>query len=141
MTNARMALGLSLLVLVLAVTGSAQSMTANWYTVSLSDPDFGTVTQVSTYTNQVLTALGPHGWPVYNPSYGGSQVITDLLSSNEITWWSPASNSHVTATATTTVTLPYSNLGMFVPNGTGHNDSSAFQAAAFTGTLNVPSPE
>jgi fibro-slime domain-containing protein len=125
------------------------TMNVTYFTVSPGDPDFDTnpcCNYVS--TNEVMGTLGPDGLPVYNPSYTIESLgnipgtpLQDVNGNGELTWWSPSQNSHVTQTLTTTVTLPFSNGSMFPPNGTGSGDGNGFQAAIFTGVLNVPVSE
>ena len=127
-----------LLVLV-GSSASAASLSASYFEVSTSDPDFGSQC-CGTYYNMVQSTLGPDGLPVWNPSYGGP-AISDVNGSGEITWWSPALNSHVTSTGTGTISLPFASASMYPPNGTGSNDANGFLAAVFTGSLVVPTTE
>ena len=81
------------------------------------------------------SSLGPNGLPV---ATGG---VSDLNpSTNEITWWSPNFNSHVSSTGSGTITLPYGS-NMFAPNSTGTNDATAFETAVFTGTFTLSSTQ
>ena len=136
--------GAALVILAASTSASASplTMTAHYFTVAESgDPDFNTNPCCgSYYTNEVQGTLGPHGLPLYNPGYGGP-TLYDVNASGELTWWSPAQNPHVTATGSGTITLPYINYSMFPPNGTGNNDGAGFQAAIFSGILEVPVAE
>ena len=159
--NIRTLLGTSLVallpVLPVASALAANSLTVDYYTIGSGDKDanalgFGTV------NNEVQSQLGPHGLPVLNTSaYGCTSNCfslappTDVLSTGEITYWSPSLNngaaggtSDVTHTGTGTVTLPFNvPANFFPPNGTGGGDGGAngYQAATLTGTLNVPGTE
>jgi hypothetical protein len=132
----------------------AESLTATWYTVSETDPDFNTQNCCGSYfPNEVGSVLGSDGLPVlnlagntgsYTPYYQNipGQLVNDLSPSGEITWWSPSLNSNVTATGTTIISLPYANYSAFPPNGTGSNDSTTgYQAAVFSGMIDVPVEE
>jgi fibro-slime domain-containing protein len=137
------------ILLLLAVQAHAvDTLTATYYEVSPSDPDFNTQDCCGVLSNnEVLPTLGPDGLPLYNATgYSddlGSGVATplkDVNSQGEITWWSTA-NSNVTKTGSGTITLPYSNGAMFPLNATGPNDANGFLAAVFTGQLDVGSTE
>ncbi len=112
------------------------TLSASYFSVSGGDPDFQTAC-CGTFNNQVTGTLGPDGLPVLNSSYGGP-TIHDVNGAQEIEWWSPSLDSHVTASGTGTVTLPYSNSAFYAPMGNGTNDATAFQTAVFSGTLNLP---
>jgi hypothetical protein len=120
-------------------SASAASLSASYYTVSPSDPDFGTQC-CGTYYNMVQSTLGPDGLPVWNSSYGGP-ALSDVNGAGEITWWSPALDSNVTFTGTGSISLPFSSTSMYPPNATGSNDANGFLAAEFTGILVVPTTE
>jgi hypothetical protein len=79
------------------------------------------------------SSLGPNGLPIVTSG------ISDVDSNSEITWWSPALNSHVAQTGTGTITLPYAS-NMFAPNSTGSNDSSFFETAVFKGNFDLSAP-
>jgi hypothetical protein len=109
------------------------TLSAHYYEVAdHSDPDFNTN---STPIVANGSMLGPNGLPV---ATGG---VNDLTAGGEITWWSPALNSHVheTTPAGATITLPY-NSDMFAPNSTGGNDESFFETATFSGKFNLAGP-
>jgi fibro-slime domain-containing protein len=122
-------------------TAYASSLSAFYYEVSTSDPDFGTQC-CGLFTNMVQSTLGPNGLPVLNPTYGGP-TIHDVNGSNELTWWSPSFNSHVTSTGTGTISLPFSNSAMYPPRGQNPSggDSNGYLAAVFSGSLTIPSTE
>jgi hypothetical protein len=131
---------------------SAQSLTATWYTVSSSDPDRPFPYDNGTlFNNEVLPTLGPDNLPEFNSSYGGP-AIQDLYLHDgvqEITWWSPAHDSNVTATGSTTVTLPInwpctsSSNCVFPPNGAGTHDAgtAGYQAAVFAADITPKTTE
>jgi hypothetical protein len=138
-----------------AVRAGEITMAVTYYTIAESDRDMGHLAG-GTPDNEVQTALGPDGLPVLNTTAFGctsdcftnTPLPADVTASGEITWWSPALNnggagstSDVVQTGTGTVTLPYSNGGFYPPNGGGGSDSSGFQAAVFSTTLDVPSEE
>jgi fibro-slime domain-containing protein len=131
------------------------TMSATYYTIAEGDQDMNHLAG-GVFSNEVQSTLGPDGLPVLNTAtYGctsgcftSTPLPVDLTASGEITWWSPSLNdggsggvSDVVDTGTGTVTLPYSNLNFYPPSGTGSNDESGFQAAVFSTTLDVPSPE
>lgn len=97
-----------------------------------TDADFNT-TNTPNVANGSL--LGPNGLPVATSPFGVNDV--DPIT-HEITWWSPALNSHVAATGTGTIALPYSS-NMYPPNSTGGNDGTAFETALFTGAFTLGS--
>ncbi|MGA1983031.1 MAG: PEP-CTERM sorting domain-containing protein [Acidobacteriaceae bacterium] len=150
----RLAIALvAVLVLSPLAVAHAQSLNITYYTVAESDKDGGDMC-CGVSDNYVLPTLGVDGLPVYNPAAtavsGSIYTPKDLLPDDEITWWSPTLNngssttagaSDVVQTGTGVVMLPFSNNAFYAPNGTGSNDSSAFQAAVLTGTLVVPSTE
>ena len=127
---------LAVLVLSPFALAHAQTLGINYYTISSSDPDAGTLTQ-TTITNEVQNSLGSiDNLPVLNtstynsgcvggcvssgdhlPGYGTS---TSLLSDGEITYWDTA-NPYVTETLTSSITLPVNiPANFFPPNGTGN---------------------
>ncbi len=81
------------------------------------------------------------GLPVFNAGYGGPALQDVNTSTGELSWWSPALNTHVVETGSTTTTLPFVNFSFYPPNGTGPNDASGFQTAVFRGILDVPTAE
>ena len=131
------------------------TMAVTYYTIAESDQDMGHLAG-GTFDNEVQTLLGPDGLPVLNTTaygclsncFSSNNAPADVTGSGEITWWSPALNnggagstSDVVQTGTGTVTLPYSNGSFYPANGGGSDDSSGFQAALFSTTLDVPSAE
>jgi fibro-slime domain-containing protein len=136
-------------------SGGSVTMSATYYTIAENDRDMGHLAS-GVLTNEVQNGLGLDGLPLLNTAtYGCSSgcftntpLPQDLTASGEITWWSPSLNngttlgaSDVVETSTGTVTLPYSNLSFYPPDGTGPNDGSGFQSAVFSTVLDVPSEE
>ena len=139
----------ALLALTLADCASANTLSIDYFTIATNDPDVNHLGG-GTVNNEVQNVLGPHGLPMLNtPAFGCASNCfsltpfpTDLTTGGEITWWSPALNSHVTHTGSATVTLPFDvSSNFFPPNGTGASDANGFQAAILSGTLTVPSTE
>lgn len=97
-----------------------------------SDADFNLY---NTPNVLVGSSLGPNGLPVATLPFG----VNDIGTGNQITWWSPALNSHVSSTGTGTITLPYAS-NMYAPNSTGSNDGSYFETAVFSGVFNLATP-
>ena len=119
-----------------AGAASAQSLNVTYYSHA-TDSDFGNSECCSTSSNLVLSTLGADGLPIYNTAANnGGFVIHDLTALGDINWWLPANT-----TSTGTVSLPIANNHMFLPDGTGSNDSTGFLTAIFTGTLNLPTAE
>jgi hypothetical protein len=79
------------------------------------------------------SALGPDGLPVTTLATASGGVV-DQTSGGEITWWSPALNSQVSATGTGSFTLG-ALTDMYAPNNTGTNDTNLFETAILSGTL------
>ena len=129
------------------------TMSAAYYTIAEGDQDMNHLAS-GVFSNEVQSGLGADGLPILNTStYGcvtncftNTPLPRDLTASGEITWWSQALNnggtagaSDVSLTSTGTITLPYSNLAFFPPDGSGSNgDRGGFQAAVFSTLLNVP---
>ena len=134
-------LGFALLALGSITDAGANSLTIDYFTIDPSDPDINHLC-CGDYNNQVLNSLGPNGLPVLNLSYGGPAIQDVLPSTHELTWWSPAFNSHVHATGSTTVTLPFDvQSNFFPPNGTGSSDANGYQSAVLSGALFAPTTE
>lgn len=138
----------------------ASALTITYYTISSDDPDAGHLAG-GVFDNEVQASLGADGLPVLNiPKYGcssdcyavygapgfpsgGDTPNVNVNSSGEITYWS-TSNSYVTQTLQTSVTLPFSvPQNFFPPNGSGGADggSNGFQAAVLSGTLTAATTE
>jgi hypothetical protein len=116
---------------------AANTLSATYFVVSESDPDFqhnGCCSEY--YTNEVTSTLGPDGLPVYNAGFGGT-TLNDVNGAGELTWWSPGFNSNVTQTGAGVVVVPYNDSNMYPPNGTGSNDANGFETAIFRGVLHV----
>jgi fibro-slime domain-containing protein len=99
----------------------------------------------------VLPNLGPNNLPVFNTSYGGP-IPNDLYTNGsvqELTWWSPAHDSNVTETGSSTLSLPInfpcttSSNCVYPPNGSGTHDAgtAGYQAAIFSATLTPSTTE
>jgi hypothetical protein len=93
-----------------------------------TDPDF----PGGTPTVALGSMLGPNGLPVAS----GGTAMDINPGTNEVTWWSPSLNAHVSQTGTGTISLPYSS-NMYAPNSTGSNDGSFFETAVFTGAFSL----
>ena len=129
------------------------TMSATYNTNAEHDQDMNDLAG-GTFSNEVQSSLGTDGLPILNTTTYGcmtdcftpTPLPQDLTASGEITWWSPSLNnggsmgaSDVTETSTGTISLPYENDNFFPPDGSGTNgDSSGFQAAVFSTTLDVP---
>jgi fibro-slime domain-containing protein len=138
---------------VAAGSASADSLSVQWFTVSISDPDFfGGATgpncssdcyngPYGAVSNFVQSNLGPDGLPVYNTgaTLGGQPAPQDRVGSgpglNQLTWWSPTLNAHVTNGGTSILGMPINDLSVFPPQGTGSSDTPSFQTAILSGIL------
>ena len=98
-----------------------------------TDPDFNVFNTPNVANG---SSLGANGLPVATSPFGVNDVNPVT---HEITWWSPTLNTHVMATGTGTIALPYSS-NMFPPNSTGGNDGTAFETAVFTGAFTLAAP-
>lgn len=143
--------GLVLAALAPFAAAHASSITVDYYTIAATDRDANTMC-CAVINNEVQSSLGVNGLPVLNPSAnGGSLLPHDILTDNEITYWSPTLNnggsggtSDVTLTSSVTDTLPFNHpVNFFPPNGTGSSDGSpnGYQAAVLSGWLNAGSTE
>ncbi len=116
-------------------------MAVTYYTIAENDQDMNHLAN-GVFDNEVQSELGPDGLPILNTAAYGctsgcftdTPLPEDLTASGEITWWSPSLNdggsggvSDVVETGTGIVTLPYSNLNFYPPNGIGSNDGSGFR--------------
>jgi hypothetical protein len=128
---------ISLAAAVMGLAGGAaraDTVSVDYFTVSPSNPDFGTAQCCSgppAFTNEVGSALGPNGMPVLANKNGFP--LTESIGS-ELQWWTPSATVSKTLSTTTTL-LPTQN--MFAPNGGGTNDANGFQTAIFRGNLTV----
>jgi fibro-slime domain-containing protein len=130
---------LGVLALFSVLSGAANADTINiaYYsiahtpgTASSPNGDFGIccTSGPATLPNiSVGQALGPNGLPV--SSGGPFPVISVDPITNEIQWWSGV------PTSTSVTSLPFFNGNMYAPNGTGSNNSTAFQTAILYGTV------
>ena len=66
----------------------ANSLGATYYAISSSDPSYNTLC-CGTYSNEVLSTLGPDGLPILDPGYSGAfpnaADLHNTLSGQEIT--------------------------------------------------------
>jgi hypothetical protein len=136
-----LATGLALFALGLCVAGAparADTVAVNWYTVTPGIPDFTGNECCGVYANEVLPALGPDGLPVVNTTVTNDNPYTllDVNGHGELQWWTPGAG--VAYTGTSTLSVPVGQ-NMFIPNGTGTNDSTGFQTAIMRGLLVVGS--
>jgi hypothetical protein len=138
------------------IAGQAQTLDINYYTIGENDQDANHLAG-GVFSNEVQQTLGADGLPLLNTTtygctsncYGIAGAPTDVTSTGEITYWSPALNkggaggtSDVVATGSAIVTLPFNvPQNFFPPNGTGPSDYDGFQAATLTGTLVAPTTE
>ncbi len=115
----------------------ANTLSATYFTIAASDADYNHLC-CSTSGSEVLTMLGPDGFPMLDPAYTTLRP-TDTTAGGELTWWSPLLNSHVSETGTGTITLPFSvPANFYPPTGGGPDDASGGLAAIFSGTLVSP---
>ncbi|MEO8922052.1 MAG: PEP-CTERM sorting domain-containing protein [Caldimonas sp.] len=119
---------------------AASTLSASFFKV-VGDPAFGTQC-CGTYGDMVTGTLGPDGLPVLNTSAPDIPVAFmntlkgDLNSNGELTWWTPG--PHVTATGSSTVSLPFSSASMYPPAATpGGNDANGYLSAMFTGIFSL----
>jgi hypothetical protein len=131
-------------------THAANIVGITYYTIAETDQDANHLA-FGVFDNEVQTQLGPNGLPVLNTAafgcvancFSSVGAPTDVLSTGEITYWSPALNnggaggtSDVAQTGTGSVALPFNvPQNFFPPNGTGGSDSNGFQAATLSATL------
>jgi len=83
------------------------------------------------FANEVTGTLF-NGRPVYNPGYGGP-VLTQIGAGNTLAWWEPGQFTSSTGFSTNSAGNYSQNI--FPPDGTGGNNSSAFQTAIFSLSL------
>jgi fibro-slime domain-containing protein len=132
----------------------ADSLSITYYTIAETDRDANNLAH-GTFSNEVQNNL-VGGLPVLNTStygclsgcYSTVGAPTDVTASGQITYWSPSLNnggaggtSDVTATLTTTTSIPFSDDSLFPPNGTGSGDGNGFQAAHLFGTIDALTTE
>lgn len=136
-----------------AFSVQANTMSITYYTIASTDQDANHLAG-GTYSNEVQDSLGPHGLPVLNTTdfgcttncYSSTGAPQDVLSTGEITYWSPSLNnggpggtSDVNQTGTDVVGLPFDvQSNFFPPNGTGSSNGgdNGYQAALLSATLN-----
>jgi len=131
----------------IAPSAYAGSLTADFFTLSPSNPDVEHDIP-GVQTGLVQSKLGPDGLPVASAlaltgfASGSSNHISDVNGSNEILWWTPSTN--VTAAAQNViVSLPYNQVlfpnGTGIPNGSGFDGSDGYTSAHLSGTFNLAS--
>ncbi len=113
----------------------ASSVQIDWYSVTPGFPDFnlpdcGTQNCGQNFNNEVASTLSG-GLPVVS---GANPANLAEGAGNVLQWWTPQTG--VVHEGTTVQNLPI-NQNMFVPEGTGSNDTNAFQTAIITGILHV----
>lgn len=119
----------------LAVCAPAQAIVVNGsvdYYSHGTFGDFGTGTCCGHFSNMAEGTLF-NGRPVYNSSYGGP-AINQLGSGNTLAWWEAGNLTSSNNAISTNGSGQYS-ANIFTPNGTGSNNSSAFQSAIFSLSL------
>jgi hypothetical protein len=133
-----------MLVSVLAVSAThADTMHITYFNIDSGDADANHLCCGGPYMNEVQSGLGINGLPMLNPAYPGITPHDVNAPTQELTYWSPGLNSHVTQTGTGTVNLPYINNAFYAPNGTGSydGDGAGFESAILTATLFAPTAE
>ena len=118
---------------VAAVPAHADSVLVSWFTVTPGALDFTGGSCCSTDTGSVLGTLGPNGMPVAS----GTPPLLFTNGFGELQWWTPTPGL-VQATGSSVLSVPI-NQNMFIPNGTGGNNSTGFQTAIVQGILTVAS--
>jgi fibro-slime domain-containing protein len=128
-----------------AIPASADTFSIQYFEATTGSPDFydgGAPGGVS--FNYVLSALGPDGMPVFNPSYTSSGTVLPpnsayLNSHNEILYWTPGAGpagSTIRADGTGTITLSSTPSTMYPPPY--NNDGTFEETAIITGFFTVP---
>jgi MYXO-CTERM domain-containing protein len=106
--------------------------TVDYYTHA-SGGDFGNGSSCcGHFGNEVLGTLF-NGRPVLNPAYAGP-AITQLGAGNTLAWWEGTQLTSSNNAFSTNSAGNYS-ANIFPPNGTGGNNSTAFQTAIFSLSL------
>jgi PEP-CTERM motif len=118
---------------------AADPIGIDWYSVTPSFGDFNLAPcgtqdcgQVFDNSNPEVGTLLKNGLPVVS---SGNPAGLLEGAGNPLNWWTPLAGE-VAYEGTTIQSLPVMQ-NMFTPEGTGSNDSSAFQTAMFFATLNV----
>src|ERR1700744_1781003 len=113
---------------------SADTLTIEYFQVPDNGTlaDFGTCcsSPPATLPNIAMGSSLLGGLPVTS---GGAQPVQMVSGSGQILWWTPS--AAVTATGSSTVSLPFTNNNIFAPNGTGANNATNFQTAILLGTI------
>lgn len=134
--------------------GCNPGMDVAYFTMGETDADVNLSTSTDSFgADMVRNQLGENGLPVFNSNVVNETppstfVPHDLLSDNEITWWSaslnnggPGNTSDVVQNASEVASYPYTNVDFYPPNGRGPGDGNGFQTAIFTATMKVPTAE
>jgi hypothetical protein len=125
-----------------APASAANPVDIQWYSVSPNFQDFdyppcGAYDCGQTYTNgNPEVAVGPLSGGVPIVSSGNPAGLAEGAG-RPLQWWTPSAG--VTFEGMTQASLPYYNQSMYVSEGTGGSDGSAFQTAIFSATLHVGS--
>jgi hypothetical protein len=120
----------------ISAAASANTLNIDYFAVSepSTSADFGTCcsSPPATLPNIALGSSLLGGLPVTS---GGLAPVQMVSLSGQILWWTPSLSNGITATGSGTVSLPFTNNNLFVPNGTGPNNASAFLTAILSGTI------
>lgn len=132
--------------MLVAVAPAHADIAARFYTVQSDGRDFGPYICCFVASDEVRTALGPNGLPVYNPGSTTGPVLQDHAANGELLWFAASAGSATTPKVTfdgSTVISgnSYSNGTMYSPNGKGVSDANGFQTAVFTGSFTFSSPQ
>ncbi len=125
----------------LSGAASATTLTIDYYTVPENTglQDFGVCcsSPPATLPNIALGSSLVGGLPV--TTIGGANDVAMINpiggGLGQILWWTPSGATGVLADGTGTVTLPYTNVNLFAPHGTGANNSTLFQTAVLSGSF------
>jgi fibro-slime domain-containing protein len=136
-----LAIGVTAITMVLGISGapaSANAVLIDWFSVTPGTPDFstapcGTVNCSQVLPNEVANGALTGGLPVVGA--GNPAGLAEAVGST-LPWWTPSAN--VTSQGSTIQSLPI-NQTMFISQGTGGNDNTAFQTALIFATLTVGS--
>jgi len=121
-------------------TAARADIFAQYFTAQTDGRDFGPVICCFANNNEVLSALGPDGLPVYNTA--STPTLLDLNANGELDWWTPsaasATSPGITSNGTQVISgNSYSNGAFYPPRGTGPNDANGFETAIFSGSFNL----
>lgn len=99
------------------------------YYVHSTGGDFGTEGLCCAHHNNEVLGTLVNGRPVYNSGYGGI-AITQVNGDGTLAWWN--SDQYTGSNSFTTNAAGSYSASIFPTNGTGENNSSAFQTAIFS---------